>query len=191
MLDPPLRGELRLGRHNGIGGIPQTHTEVPVKLCKACGLEKPLDQFYAFTKKRDGNRWVNHSTRCKPCHNAQVIACRVSRETDDPEQKALRLLSDIRSRCTQRSITFDLDEAWILERWRAGCCEATGIPFDEANGKIHHRPWGFSIDRNDQTKGYTKDNCKAVVWAYNRAKGTGTDADVVRLAKALLQKEAA
>lgn len=36
-----------------------------MKLCKACGLEKPRDEFYAHKRSADGLNW-----NCKPCHAA-------------------------------------------------------------------------------------------------------------------------
>lgn len=158
-----------------------------MKTCKGCGETKPLTEYYSFRKKRDDFRWLYYATLCKPCHNNQVITRRREKERLDPFEKSLRLLRDIKNKCLKSGLPFDLDEEWIRSRKESGVCEVTGIPFDDGDGSINQRPWGFSVDRIDQTGGYTKDNVKAVVWAYNRAKGVGTHDDVIRLAEAICQ----
>jgi hypothetical protein len=88
---------------------------------------------------------------------------------------------------------FDLTRAWILEKLEAGVCEITGIPFileateEDRKGKFTH-PFSPSVDRIDSLRGYTKDNCQVVVWIYNRAKGEDDHEDILKLAKALVER---
>jgi hypothetical protein len=84
------------------------------------------------------------------------------------------------------SLAFNLTREWIEERF--SCCAQTGLPFvfDFVTGN----PWGPSIDRIDSSKGYTKDNCQIVCWAYNRAKYIWTDEQVLEMAEALVKKKA-
>lgn len=77
---------------------------------------------------------------------------------------------------------------WVEEHITPGTCEVSGIPFDftpDGRGTGYKNSFGPSLDRTDSRLGYTQDNTKIVVWAYNGAKGTGTHEDVLRLAKAL------
>ena len=56
---------------------------------------------------------------------------------------------------------------WVEQKLLAGVCEVTGIAFEfERNGN----PFFPSIDRIDSDKGYTPDNCRAVLWIINTAK---------------------
>jgi len=96
-------------------------------------------------------------------------------------------LAYLTRRCRLKGHQFDLDLEWVIHRLQIGRCEVTGIPFDfESRPERNRSPWAFSIDRIDGSKGYTKSNSQAVVWAFNAAKGEGTDDDVYFLAKCLL-----
>lgn len=46
------------------------------KTCRCCGVEKPLERFYAHPQARDG-----HINQCKPCVKARVAEYRI-RKTD-------------------------------------------------------------------------------------------------------------
>ncbi len=100
------------------------------------------------------------------------------------------MLTWTRSRANRRGVDHDLDRAWILQRILSGKCEVTGLPFDfrsrEETGTRAIPPFSPSIDRIDSTKGYTADNCRMVVWIYNMAKSEYSDADVLRLALAIV-----
>lgn len=83
---------------------------------------------------------------------------------------------------------FDLTKEWIAEKLIAGSCEVTGITFDlnrDGRGNGYKKSFAPSLDRTNCELGYTQDNVKIVVWAYNGAKGTGSHEEVMLLAKAL------
>lgn len=78
-----------------------------------------------------------------------------------------------------REIEFDLDWDWAKANW-TGYCAVTNIPFtkpSERNGR-EKRSFFPSIDRIDPKKGYTKDNCRFVLWAVNALKNDGTDEEM-------------
>lgn len=81
-----------------------------------------------------------------------------------------------------REINFTLTEEDVDRLLRSGVCARTGIVFEAAGD------FAASIDRVDNTKGYTVNNVQAVCWIYNRAKGTSTDAAVLRMAEALAER---
>lgn len=64
----------------------------------------------------------------------------------------------------------------------AGVCQQTGIPFEPSGN------FAASIDRVDNSQGYVAGNVQAVCWIYNRAKGAGTEADVLRMARGLVDR---
>jgi hypothetical protein len=82
---------------------------------------------------------------------------------------------------------FDLTREWFELRIQYGRCEQTGIAFEfDSLPNSNRSPWAFSVDRIDAAYGYTVKNSQAVVWAYNAAKGSGSDSDVLFLAKCVL-----
>ena len=100
------------------------------------------------------------------------------------------LLNAARGRGRQKGIPVTVTMSWICQRLRAGVCEATGLPF-RYSGEIGVRGnFSPSLDRISSAEGYTTFNCQVVIWAYNAAKGAGTDADVLRMAEALVRRKA-
>lgn len=106
-----------------------------------------------------------------------------------PTGRAMTLVNAARLRARKNGWDFDLDVADIQRRIEAGHCEVTGLPFDLVPDG--HKPWVPSLDRTDSSKGYTMDNVRVVVWLYNAAKNNATDADVERLAGALMNRPVA
>ncbi len=103
------------------------------------------------------------------------------------------LLTSARKRAEDRGLPFSLNKEDIVRRFEAGVCEVTGIKFDLSLPGRFRRfcrgPWVPSVDRVDPLKGYTPENTKVVVWAYNVAKSDFKNSDVMTLAKALVASE--
>lgn len=137
------------------------------------GAEKRAEygsSFYA----RNKERWVTYHATQK------------AKENSDPWVRAGRILIWTRRRAAERGMAFDLTREWIAERLQIGVCCVTGLPFDLGRDESQRfNPWGPSIDRIDSAKGYTQDNCRAVVWIYNMAKSEWSDGVVTMFAKAL------
>lgn len=110
-----------------------------------------------------------------------------------PHDRAYRLWNDARQRARRSDLPFEITLDWLKAKIDAGTCEVTGINFDTALGPGSGRgnPFGPSLDQKVPGAGYTPDNTRVVCWMFNLAKGTNTDADVMKLAKALVQREAA
>lgn len=107
----------------------------------------------------------------------------------DPARRAKRVVTFARSRARKLGVPCDLDIDFLVERFQAGVCEATGIPFvfEDAEGgskKVH--PYSPSLDRIEPAKGYTKDNVRAVVYIYNIARSEYPDEQVLHFARALV-----
>lgn len=80
----------------------------------------------------------------------------------------------------------------IVKGIEAGICPVTGFRFELSN---QHRmttlrkadPYAPSLDRIDARKGYTNENTRIVIWQYNMAKGETTDAEMLRLCRAVVE----
>jgi hypothetical protein len=72
-------------------------------------------------------------------------------------------------RAAKRGLPFDLTEDWALEQIKRQNfkCALTGIPFLDDDDKRRVRAYAPSFDRIDNSKGYTIDNVRIVVFAIN------------------------
>jgi hypothetical protein len=107
---------------------------------------------------------------------------------------ATTLLGSARERAEFKKLPIDITLPWVLEKLKAGRCEVTGLKFDllrehEGLAPGQMNPFSPSIDRSSPKLGYTEENARVVVWLYNAAKGSWTDADVLKMAEALIAKK--
>lgn len=106
------------------------------------------------------------------------------------------LVSHTKSKAKRLGIPFSLDESRIRDVIEAGFCQVTGIPFSKRpvgseDGQKTGRnrdPWAPSLDRIVPELGYTDKNTRVVVWMYNMAKCSYSDADVLTMAMALVER---
>ena len=108
----------------------------------------------------------------------------------DPWKRAGKLLTWLRTRAAKHKYEFDLTREWAERKLADGVCEVTCIGFDftKESASVRFNPFGPSIDRIDSAKGYTQDNCRMVVWIYNMAKAEWNDDVVLRMARALVDR---
>lgn len=97
------------------------------------------------------------------------------------------LLNAAKWRAKQRGLTFALTDEWARERW-TGRCELSDIPFVLGRRESGPKTYSPSIDQIRAKGGYTPDNCRFVIWAVNALKHDGTDEDVYRIARAIVDK---
>lgn len=111
------------------------------------------------------------------------------RETRKPRVKAssyernyvkTRLLS-MRKRAEQMGLDFDLDVEWLESKMSLTHCEVTCLPFNGSGSDAY----AMTIDREDSSVGYTKANCRAVIWMYNNAKGKFSHEELMIMVEAL------
>lgn len=94
-------------------------------------------------------------------------------------------LAAAKARCAKRGIEFDLTLKDIGEPTH---CAVTGVEFDLTSSFRQGNTFVPSLDRIDPSLGYVKGNVRVVVHAYNLAKHTGPDSQVLKLARALVAK---
>lgn len=107
-------------------------------------------------------------------------------------RKAWTLTNAAALRAKKRGLPFTITSQWVENKLKAGKCERTGIPFNISRGPGGlpgpRSPWSPSLDRINPQLGYTEDNTQVVVWAYNAAKGTWGDEEVLMVARAVLER---
>ena len=104
------------------------------------------------------------------------------------ERKYLVLIRAAKRRAKNKGLEFNLTEEWAQKRW-TGKCELTGIDFVSCNKKRHADYYSASIDRIDNTKGYTKDNSRFILYILNRFKGTLSDEEMYRIVFSLINNK--
>lgn len=145
--------------------------------CKICLRAYAVGQFYVWENGRP-------ASYCKTCWNKRSSS--KGRDRSDyrssPRGKAQDMIATARRRATERKITFTITIDWLEEKLLSGKCEITGLHFYFGRGRTALSP---SLDQTIPGDGYTAGNTKVVCWVYNRAKGDGTHADVLLLARSL------
>ena len=100
---------------------------------------------------------------------------------------AMLLAAGDRSR--NSGLEYNLTKEWAEKTYTGLCC-LTNIPFitsyDKPAGKSGCRPYSPSIDRINPLKGYTRDNCRWVLFAVNSFKQQMTDQEMYAIAHALI-----
>jgi len=102
-----------------------------------------------------------------------------------PEVRAKRLHSSCRYGALKRGLEFLIEPEDILRGILNSKCPRTGVEFVLDDPKS---PWRPSIDRIDNSRGYTKDNIQIVSWIYNCAKHTYSDDTVLEMSIAIVKR---
>lgn len=175
-------------------------------ICKTCQLDKPEEEFYWHT----GNN--KRRKECKKCSNVnsarghaanpKASTARHQKYKDSHREQIeeyrkkfykenrfqLALLGSMRSardRARAKGLAFDLDSAYM--HTLGNVCSLTGLGFrnPEVSGVVG--PYSISLDRMKPELGYIKGNVRLILHSLNAAKGSGTDADLLAICKALIE----
>lgn len=178
------------------------------KTCTLCKVEKPTFEFHG---KKSGK--AGKSSRCKTCTtiiNAEYRAKNPGKIKENltrwykknrhkayeyhknryqtPHGRAVNLLKAAQMR---RPEGFTLTLEYVEVGIERGYCAATGIAFDltvnRKEGMTRH-PYAPSLDKIDPKLPYTNENTRVVIWQYNMMKGELSDADVLVLARVIVER---
>lgn len=138
-----------------------------MKSCRSCGDRLPLNSFDRDRRNTDG-----HTNVCQPCR-----AARARKKYEGTfRHRAGALYQRARYRAEKKSLPFDITIDWVEAALRAGVCQVTALPFDMSLGHVRNL-YAPSLDKVDPEGGYTQDNTKVVLYAFNAAKSTATEED--------------
>lgn len=101
------------------------------------------------------------------------------------QRKASYLKNSALTRAKQYDLPFTIDTKFIYKGLREGVCQQTGLSFDLNNKK--RGAWSPSLDQHLPRGGYTPENTKIVVWAYNQFKYTFTSEEYLLLLQQCLR----
>lgn len=136
-----------------------------MKQCNACGNTKPFPEFSKRKASKDG-----YAHKCKSCSNLLSNCYHQEKHKADPKYRARKLFNVCKMNAKARRLEFELDLDWVEEKINAGFCDLTKLPFVfEYTGKAKRNPFAPSIDRIDNSQGYTKHNARVVLWGVNQA----------------------
>jgi hypothetical protein len=98
-----------------------------------------------------------------------------------PEGRAKQIHKSAKRRALHKGLAFSITEEWVAKQiaQQEGCCAMTGIPFIYEQDKRYKRhPFSPSLDRVNNSRGYTVKNTRVVCTMYNYCKNTAFDEDV-------------
>lgn len=155
-------------------------------------IERGLTHYFTGKKCKNGHiaQRIVKKHACTECIKEQKIRARKDQSIDFLAGVIRRSAkSRAKLRAKKKKIEFNLTTQWIREKLEKGVCEATGLPFIMPDGTGESGPSCFSpsLDRIVPSKGYTIENTRLVIHAFNAAKNDGTDADVLKMARALIK----
>ncbi len=175
-----------------------------MRTCTRCKTTKAEDQFYrlktgywhswcrtccsSYGKTPEKRAERAARTRKSYAKHRQVRLATTAKYRATAIGSATLVLDNARQRAKRNGRTFDLDRDWVLERLDKPC-PLTGWAFEfgTSNGDTRVNPRAPSIDRLDNAKGYTKDNCRVICAQANLARNAFSDAQLIELARAITE----
>ena len=143
-----------------------------------------VEEWSEHIKQKDREKCARWNARNPGKSNAALR----KRRAENPWYAQLLAAGD---RSRNAGLEYNLTADWAKKTY-TGFCALTGLPFrvsyQETAGKSGGRPYSPSIDRINPLTGYTQDNCRWVLFAVNSFKGTMSDAEMLTIARALVDR---
>lgn len=96
-------------------------------------------------------------------------------------------INSAKRRAIADGLEFDLTHEWGRKRW-TGRCQVSNIPF-AIGARGGARLFSPSLDKIIPALGYTQGNCRFVLWCVNAFKYTGTDEQMLMVARAIIRHQ--
>lgn len=177
--------------------------ELPIKnrTCRECGGIFPASNFYCSTLKATGKQI--YTSACKPCYKMRMrrwdakiraknggISRSVLCRSKSLSVYAAHIIQQARARSRKRGIEFRIDVAWFLsaldnQNWE---CAISGVKMAASAGTGKRLYNGVSIDRIDNSLGYTPENCWLVCYSINAFKSDTTLENVIMMCRSVADK---
>lgn len=130
------------------------------KICSFCSLE--------FNSKYTGKK----NATAFFCSRVCQAKYRAKLRREDYQKKIYELFNGAKHRAKIKEVPFDLTLGFLEDLWnqQEGCCYLTKRKFDwQQTGISRNNPNSPSLDRIDNSKGYTKDNIRLICYHLNIA----------------------
>lgn len=164
---------------------PMSSAQISTRMCSLCGAQKPSSEFRNGSK---GRKYL----RCKDCIKRADAESPKTKPRIARANKAWRsrnrgwsLVSSARDRAKAKGLPLDITFQEIQDRVTAGFCEATGIPFNLTVVRAWNSP---SLDQIEPGKGYTRDNTRVVIYAYNVMANVWGEPRILEVSTAILEQ---
>ena len=150
--------------------------------CAMCG------QQHTYVQKRKPRKFC--SNKCACSYHGKFVRNKAKQSkrqvTYYSENYAKRLLVTSKQTAKAKGLQHSLTEAHLNTQLATGKCQVTGLPVQSNIGTGQKRgAYSPSLDRIDNSVGYSNSNTRIVSWQYNLAKGKFTDRDLNNLAVAI------
>ena len=137
---------------------------------------------YQQNKEKLKERWRTYRLA-----NPEKIKQKSRKHHNSVHGRAKSLFNAAQRRSLQRNYEFTIDLDWVVSRLEFGKCALTGIPFVfETRHNGHRNPYSPKKKKKDSSKGYTKDNCRVILWALNMGFADWGQDTYLEIARALI-----
>lgn len=159
------------------------------RVCSGCAIEKPLSEFY-----RSETSLMGYRTRCKECCRSDEASrkARIPKAVRSADHQKWRrqnrgsaLVRLAAHRAKMKGLPCTISAGAIQSMIDRGECQMTGIPFNLDGGRTWDSP---SLDRIDNSQGYTPENTRVVLYALNVMANTWGERKIIEIAEAIMAR---
>ena len=132
----------------------------------------PAPKLYTDEERRQRAREASKRCQADPVKRAAKHASTKAWKAEHPEHQ---LFKACKNSAKSRGQTCELTIEDVRNLIRPMQCSMTGVQLSWRWEGPGTNPWAPSLDRLDNSKGYTLDNVRLVCWAFNLARGVWHD----------------